>query len=110
MDSEFLPHLAGISPAAAAIVYSSAEKCIGARVRQACHAALADPTVQGPDRTELLALLQTAPELWHAPLKQTRTELVQIRLTPAELELLRELASQTGVSVSAWARSRMLAR
>jgi hypothetical protein len=104
---DFKLHLAALSADAAMLLAtpSASEQM----VRRACHAALADQSVQGAARAELLALIQSAPDLWVRAPKARRTELVQIRLTPDEAELLKEFAQRAGVSVSQWARSRMLA-
>lgn len=107
---DFKLHLAALSPDAASSLAASGAPGTGSQtLRRACHAALADQSVQGTARAELLALIQSAPELWVPAAKQRRTQLVQIRLTPDEAELLKEFAQRAGVSVSQWARSRMLA-
>jgi len=106
---DFKLHLAALSPDAAALLAGPcAPGTASSAVRRACHAALADQSVQGAARAELLALIQSAPDLWVPAAKQRRTQLVQIRLTPDEAELLKELAQRAGVSVSQWLRQRAL--
>lgn len=110
MKQDFLIELATLSPAAAAElgVFATNGVCSRMRARRAINAALADQGVQGPARDQLQALVH-ANMLDLATRKEPKSVMLQVRLTPVELEFLKELATLAGVGVSDYVRKRALA-
>jgi len=74
------------------------------RYRAILPLALRDPEAEWTDEEREMLLDLLAPP----PMGEERTKQVNIRLSPTEYEVLRARAEAEGMTVSAWARKRLL--